>query len=106
MSATFLIKNSQPRSGGKRGHHRGRRSQNESAGAGNNKYRNDAVKLMGEGPDQRANDQHERRVKAHVLIHYFLDRQLGLFRGDDQFPNPAERGVHTGAADFDFQNTG
>ena len=88
-----LDQNSEARGGGKRGHHRGGCRQNESARAGNHKHRDDAVQLMRKRPDQRANDQHQRRVKTHVLIHDFLDRQFGLFRGDDQFPHPAECGV-------------
>ena len=61
---------------------------------------------MRERPDERADDQHERRVKTHVLIHDFLDRQLGFFRRDDEFAHTAQRGVFAGAADFDFQHAG
>jgi len=48
--------------------------------------------------------KHERRVKSHVLINDFLDRQFGFFRRDDEFANAAKRRVRSGAADFDFQN--
>ena len=59
-----------------------------------------------ERPDQRGNDQHQRRVKAHVLVDDLHDRQLGLFRRQNQFAHAAQRGVLAGAADFDFQNAG
>ena len=71
MSRDVLDQNSQARGGGKRGDHRGGRGQNERARAGNDKHRNDAVQVVGERPDQRADDQHQRRVKAHVLVHDF-----------------------------------
>ena len=88
-----LDQNAQTRGGGKRGDHRGRRRQNERARAGNDEHRDDAVQIVRERPDQRADDQHERRVKAHVLVHDFHDRQLGLFRRENQFAHAAERRV-------------
>ena len=61
---------------------------------------------MRERPDERADDQHERRVKTHVLIHDFLDRELGFFRRDDQFAHTTECRVCSSTADFDLQNAG
>ena len=101
-----LDQNSQTCGGGERGDHRRRRGENERARAGHDEHRDDAVQIVRERPDQRADDQHERRVKAHVLIHDFLDRQFGFFRRDDEFAHAAERCVRAGAADFDFQNAG
>ena len=101
-----LDQNSQTRGGGQRGDHRGRRRENERARTGHDEHGDDAVKMVRERPDERADDEHERRIKAHVLIHDFLDRQFGLFRRDDEFAHAAERRVFAGAADFDFQNAG
>ena len=64
------------------------------------------LKIVGERPDQRADDQHQRRVEAHVLIHDLHDRQLGLLGGENQFAHAAQRGVRAGAADFDLQHAG
>ena len=60
---------------------------------------------MRERPDERADDQHERRVKTHVLVHDLHDRELGFFGSQNEFAHAAQRRVFTGAADLDFQNT-
>ena len=75
-------------------------------GQRNDEHGDDAVQILRERPDQRANDQHQRRVKAHVLIHDPHDRQLGFFRRQNQFAHSAERRVLARAADFDFQHAG
>ena len=62
--------------------------------------------LAGESPDQRGDDQHQRRVEAHVLVHDLHDRQLGLLRRQNQFAHPAQRGVLSRPAHFDLQHAG
>ena len=89
----ILDENAQPRRGGQRGHHRGGRGQNKRARTGHHEHRDHPVQVVRKGPDQRADDQHQRRVKAHVLVHDLHDRQLGLFRRQNQFAHPAQRGV-------------
>ena len=62
--------------------------------------------LPGEGPDQRGDDQHQRGVEAHVLVHDLHDRQLGFLRRQDQLAHAAQRGVGARAADLDLQHAG
>ena len=92
--------------GGERGDHRGGRGEDEGARAGDDEDGDDAAQLTRERPHQRADDQHERCVKAHVLVHDAHDRQLGLLGGQDEFAHAVERGVGAGAGDFDFKDTG
>jgi len=64
----------------------------------------DTVEIVRERPDQRADDQHQRRVETHVLIHDLHDRELGLLRSENEFANPTERCVLPSAAHFDFEH--
>ena len=62
-------------------------------GQGDDEHRDDAFQIPRERPDQRANDQHERRIERHVLIHDLHDRELGLFGGKNEFAHAAKCGV-------------
>ncbi len=101
-----LDQNAEARGGGKRGHHRRRRGEHERARAGHDEHRDDAAQILREGPHQRADDQHQRRVENHVLIHDAHDGQPGFFGGENQFAHAAQRRVRARAAHFDFENAG
>ena len=99
--------NAQPRGRRKGGNHSSRRREDERARATEDNDRNDVVQsvfLPGESPHQRRDDQHKGRVKAHVLIHDFHNRQLGFLGCQDQLTHAAQRGIRSCARDFDLQN--
>ena len=85
------------------GDHRGGRGENESAGTGANEHADDAVEILGEGPDEGGDHQHQRRIVADVLVHDPHERELGLFRGENQFADPAEGGVLARAGDLHLE---
>ena len=91
---------------GQCGHHGGGRGQDKGAGAGHDEHRDHAAQVLSKGPDQSADDQDQRGVEDHVLVHDPHDGQLGLLRRQNQIAHLAESGVVPRARDFDFQNAG
>ena len=101
--ADVLDENAQAGRGGERRHHGAGRGQDEGARAGDDEDGDDPAQIVGEGPDQRANHQHQRRVKAHVLVNDAHDGQLGFFRRQDQVAHFAQGRVLPGAGHPDLQ---